>query len=347
MRNQTNSGLKRSAATLRDVAEMAQVSTSTASRILHGGAIRVSDDTRARVVQAAESLRYRPNTLARSLRTKVTRTVGFLIPDIQNPVYAQMIAGAEEAAQAQGYALLLMNSSSGERRRAFIELLVEDRLDGLIIADATIDDQWIHKLQASGRTFVLVNRRARGNAPYVVLDDQGGSALAIQHLLDLGHRTIAYLAGPPGVETAEQRFEGALKRCQEAGLPLPPTRVASCGFNGEGVAAAVDRFFSETPEITGIATANIVIAFAAVQRLEARGLRIPSDVSVVGFHETPMATYVSPGVTTVEMPLMELGRRAMLNLLDQIAGIPVRNEVITDPKPRIVQRHSTGTPRTS
>lgn len=320
---------------------MASVSTSTASRILHGGNIRVSEATRQRVMQAAEDLKYRPNSLARSLRTRVTRTVGFLIPDIQNPVYAQMIAGAEEAAQSQGYALLLMNSSSGERRRAFIELLAQDRLDGLIIADATIDDQWIDRLQSSGRTFLLVNRRARANAPFVVLDEQAGAGMAIQHLIDLGHRQIAYLAGPPGVETAEQRRQGVILRCKEAGIELPGERVVSCGFGGEGVDAAVDRLVGK---VTAIATGSIVIAFAAARSLQLRGARIPDDVSLIGYHDTPLAAFVTPGITTVEMPLQELGRRAMMNILSRVNGMPVQNEVIGNPSPRLIVRQSTAPP---
>lgn len=331
-------------ATLKDVAHLASVSTSTASRILHGGSIRVSEETRRRVEQAAVDLAYRPNSLARSLRTRVTRTVGFLIPDIQNPVYAQMIAGAEEAAQTQGYALLLMNSSSGERRRAFIELLSQDRLDGMIIADATIDDQWIDRLVASGRNFLLINRRSRAKAPYVVLDDQAGAMLAIQHLYDLGHREIAYLAGPPGVETAEQRRLGVVQRCQELGLALPEDRVIACGFGGEGVEAAVERILSSDPP-TAIAAASIVIAFAAAKALQARGLAIPRDISLIGYHDTPLAEFVTPGITTIEMPLTELARHAMNNILARANGAPISNEVIFHPAPRVVLRHSTAPPK--
>ncbi len=332
--------------TLKDVAGLAEVSTSTASRILHGGNIRVSQQTRDRVMLAAQTLSYRPNSLARSLRTRVTRTIGFLIPDIQNPVYAQMIAGAEEAAQAQGYALLLMNSSSGERRRTFIELLAQDRLDGLIIADATIDDQWIERLQSTGHNFLLVNRRARTKAPYVVLDDQAGAALAIQHLSDLGHRRIGYLAGPPGVETGEQRKAGVVRKCQELGIELGDNQIASCGYGGEGVHAAVGQLLSMPNAVSAIAAASIVIAFAAAKSIHAHGFRIPEDVSLIGYHDTPLAEFVTPGITTIEMPLVELGRHAMLNILSRANGIPTANEVISIPGPKLILRQSTAPPKT-
>lgn len=330
-------------ATLKDVAQLASVSTSTASRILHGGSIRVSEETRQRVQLAAAELAYRPNSLARSLRTRVTRTVGFLIPDIQNPVYAQMIAGAEEAAQTQGYALLLMNSSSGERRRAFIELLSQDRLDGLIIADATIDDHWIERLVATGQNFLLVNRRSRARAPYVVLDDQAGAMLAVQHLYDLGHRDIAYLAGPPAVETAEQRRLGAMYRCEELGIPIRPDRMIACGYGGEGVEAAIERILAAGPP-DAIAAASIVIAFAAAKSLQARGFAIPRDISLIGYHDTPLAGFFTPGITTIEMPLTELARHAMDKVLAQAQGGTISSEVISHPGPKLILRQSTAPP---
>ena len=331
-------------ATLKDVAGMAAVSTSTASRILHGGKIRVAQETRDRVVQAAEALHYRPNSVARSLRTRITRTIGFLIPDIQNPVYAQVIAGAEEAAQANGFALLLMNSSSVERRRAFFDLLAEDRLDGLIVGDASLDDQWIERLRSSGKSFVLVNRHPGADAPTVVLDEGAGAALAIQHLIDLGHKNIAYFGGPPGHEAAEQRRLAVVKRCAEAGIGLHKDHLFSCGFAGEGVDAAVERILAKDEKLTAIATGSIVIAFAAAKSLQMRGLRIPEDLSLIGFHDTPMATYVTPGITTVDMPLSELGRRAMVHVLSLVSGIETPSEVISNPGPRIVVRQSTAPP---
>lgn len=332
-------------ATLKDVASLASVSTSTASRILHGGNIRVSPETRQRVTQAAESLSYQANSLARSLRTRVTRTIGFLIPDIQNPVYSQMIAGAEEAAQAQGYALLLMNSSSGERRRAFIELLAQDRLDGLIIADATLDDEWIDRLEAAGRTYLLVNRRSGPAAPYVVLDEQAGAGLAIQHLIELGHKEIAYFAGPPLVETSQQRLLGAKLTCEKHGVSLPDSRIISCGYGGEGIEAAVEKILEKEPQVTAIATASIVMAFAVAKAVTARGLKIPEDISLIGYHDTHLAELVQPGITTVEMPLVELGRHTMRNILSRANGLPVANEVITTPGPKLILRQSTGSPK--
>lgn len=331
-------------ATLKDVATLASVSPSTASRILHGGSIRVSQATRDRVLQAAETLQYRPNLLARSLRTRVRRTVGFLVPDIQNQVYAQMVAGAEDAALSQGYALLLLNSASGERRRAFIETLVSDRLDGLIIADAAVDEQWVGGLRQDGRVFLFVDRRTQGDVPFLALDDASGAALAIQHLFDLGHREIAYLGGPPGVDTAEQRRAGVAKRCQEAGIEMGPDRMLSCGFEGEGVDAAVERLLRNDPNVTAVATGGSFIAFAAAKALYQRGIRIPQDISLIGFHETRLASQVPPGITTVEMPLQELGRRAIMNVLAKANGGSLESEVISHPSPRIVVRQSTAPP---
>ncbi|HWD40328.1 MAG TPA: LacI family DNA-binding transcriptional regulator [Fimbriimonas sp.] len=329
-------------ATLKDVAGIAAVSTSTASRILHGGTIRVAPETRERVIRAAESLNYRANSVARSLRTRITRTVGILIPDIQNLVYAQLIAGAEEAAQSNGYALLLMNSSSQERRRAFFDLLAEDRLDGLIIADATLEDHWIEHLQGSGKAFLLVNRHPLNSAPYLTLDEQAGAALGVRHLISLGHRNIAYFSGPPGHEGADERKVGALLEAQALGAPIPADHMFACGLAGEGADAAVEQMLSLRERPTAIATGSIVIAFAAAKSIQNRRLRIPEDISIIGFHDTPVAAYVTPGITTVEMPLLELGRRAMVHILSRVSGIDCPSETIRTPAPRIVLRQSTG-----
>jgi len=332
-------------ATLKDVARLAMVSTSTASRILHGGKIRVSQATRDRVLAASATLNYRPNALARSLRTRVTRTLGIVIPDIENPVDAQIVAGAEEAALAQGYALLVMNSSTGERRRAFIERLLADRLDGLIVADPAVDEPWILQLRAVGRPFLLINRRGPEGTSYVLLDDAGAAALGIQHLVDLGHREIAYLAGPPGLETAETRRTGVLKRCRDAGIELRDDRIISCGLGGEGVDSALDRILGQEPKVTAIATGSLFIAFRAARSLQQRGLRIPEDLSLVGFHDTPAASFATPGITTVETPLRELGRRAIGNLLRWIDEGVGGGEMVANPSPRLVVRQSTAPPK--
>jgi len=331
-------------ATLKDVAALAEVSTSTASRVLHGGKMRVSEVTRARIAEAAEQLKYRPNATARSLRTRITRIVGLMIPDIQNPVYAQIIAGAEDAGQKEGFAVMLMNSTSRSRREQFLDLFAEGRLDGLIIADATLDDASIDQLVARRLNFVLVNRRTRQNVPYVVLDESAGAAMAIHHLYELGHRHIGYLAGPPQVDTAILRLEGVKKECAEAGIAFPPERMRSCGFNGEGVEAALDYLLSVEPRITALATANIVIAFAALRHAQIRGLKVPDDLSIIGYHDTPLAEFTSPGLTTVDMPLWDLGRHAMDHMLAKVGGLSPTSEIITNPRPRIVVRGSTAPP---
>lgn len=291
---------------------------------------------------ASATLNYRPNSLARSLRTRVTRTLGIVIPDLENPVDAQIVAGAEEAALAQGYALLVMNSGTGDRRRAFVELLLADRLDGLIVADPAVDEAWI---QAGGRPFLLVNRKGSEKTPYVLLDDAGAAALGIQHLIDLGHRQIAYLAGPPSLETAERRQQAVIKRCLDAGIEMPGDRVISCGLGGEGVDSALDRIFGQAPRVTAVATGSMLIAFSAARALRQRGIRIPEDVSLVGFHDTPLASFVTPGITTVETPLRELGRRAVGNILQHIGGIETEGETVANPSPRLVVRQSTAPPK--
>lgn len=330
--------------TLKDVAELSNVSVSTASRVLHGGSIRVSDETRTRIENAAQTLNYRPNATARSLRTRVTRTLGMMIPDIQNPVYAEMIAGAEHAAQLERYAVLLMNAASRNRRKTFIDLLAEGRLDGMIVADATLDDQSLKSFVTLGLPFVLVNRRTREDLPHVVLDESAGAALGIRHLYELGHQCIGYLAGPRTVETAALRLEGALRQSAELGIPIGPQYVQACGFNGEGVDSAMDKLLDLKPRPTAISTANVMMAFAALRYAHMRDIPVPHDLSIVGYHDTPFANFTSPALTTIEMPLWEVGKRAVEHMLARLAGAPLESEIVTSPGPKLIVRQSTAPP---
>jgi len=328
-------------ATLKDVAQRASVSTSTASRILQGEPIRISPETRERVLKAAEELEYRPNLLARGLRKRSTHTIGVIIPDIQNPVYSQMILGAEEVAQEHGFALIVMHSGSEHRRKAFLDMLSSDRVDGILVADATLDDGTLERMLDRSGAIVALNREFGGAAPWAMLDEKAGAALAVRHLLELGHRNIAYLSGPMSVPTARKRLEGVREELGQWGLKLPSQWLFECGFNGQGVAAAVDNIMWRKEPISAVACASVVIAVSAQKALLQRGFRIPEDLSLVGYHDASFAQYMSPGLTTVRMPLESLGRRGVELLLARIRGQEVESGIVREPQPVMAVRQST------
>lgn len=327
-------------ATLKDVARIAEVSPSTASRILHGGAIRVSSETRARVERVARDMAYRANSSARSLRTRVTRTLGILLSDSQNPVYAQMIVGANEAAAEHGYSLLMMSARDDARRAAFLEMVAEDRADGLILADAGLDCSWVEKLRFTGAPFVLVNHPGPEGSASVMMDDARGAAMAIAHLIEQGHREIAYLSAPLSTDVGRRRLAATREVLGRHGIALTDRRWFECGFAGEGAAAAVDRLLWHKEPITAIATGGIVAAMVAIKALLQRGVSVPEQVSVVSFHDNPFAQYMTPGITAVRMPLEEVGRLAVVHVLDLIEGAEPRAVIVTDPPPVLVSRQS-------
>ncbi len=326
--------------TLKDVATMAEVSTSTASRILHGGKIRVSETTRDRVLRTAEELSYRPNSTARSLRTRVTHTLGVLVTDVQNPLYAQMIACLEEAATEMGYSLLLMNGRHDDRRAAFLEFMTQDRVDGILVADASLPDSWVDRMASNRLPCVIVNRQTEGRIASRFMNDEEGAAVAIRFLVDCGHREIAVLSAPLKSDVGRRRMTGVRNALTAAGIPLPDNRWYECGFAGEGAAAAVDRLLWNKEPITAIAASGVVIAMLALKALLQRGVRVPEEISLIGFHDTPFAQYVTPGITTVRMPIEELARQAIISLVQQIEGVVPEQMMVTEPKPLLVVRQS-------
>jgi LacI family transcriptional regulator len=305
--------------TLNDVARLAGVDRSVVSRVINDDPnLSVRPETRTRVQEIIEKLGYRPNAAARSLRTARAYMYGLFIPDFANPVYAEIIKGAEHAAGQLGYGLMTA-SSNGVRigLRHYLDLLGQGRVDGLLFAGEESGHE-LEQLRASKVPWVLVNRRAEGSHRYVILDDERGSQLAVDHLVSLGHRRIAHLAGPEGADTARRRRAGYSSAMAAAGLNVDPGHIAHADYTPAGGAAAMHE-------------------------VHARGLSVPQDVSVIAVHDMALASHLVPSLTTVRMPLEELGRRA-LELLAQRGPEETITEVVTDPA-EVVVRESTGPPR--
>jgi LacI family transcriptional regulator len=335
-------------ATLKDVAKLANVNPSTVSRVLHGGNANVSDETRARILEAASGLQYKVNAAARSLRTRMSGALGLVIPDITNPTYGQIIEGAEMAARKHGFNIFLLNAGSHPNLDVYLSMIQEGRIDGLIVANAQLNDEFVAHLEKQHLPYILVNRRTMGNAPYVVADDAEAARLGIQHLIDLGHTKIGYLSGPLHFDTAVTRLLGARHAFERAGRDyrhdLP---VVECEYSGEGVAEGVRGLLQQHRDLTAIAGANFLITMAAVKTLHSLGKRIPEDLSVVGQDETPLAELCVPGITTIKTQLGLIGSHAAELLIGKLRGHEIRSEVLKNPPPHLVLRQSTAPPRAS
>jgi LacI family transcriptional regulator len=327
--------------TLRDVASAVGVDPSVVSRVLSGDpSLAVTPETRRRVVEAAQTLGYRPNMLARGLRLRRTWTLGFVLPDINNPVYAQIVDGAHARAEEKGYALAIGSPADGRSiDTTFVRLLAERRFDGLLVASGHLDDWRVAATAAGPTPVVVVNRRVDGLEASIVVDDRRGAKLATEHLLDLGHIFLAHLSGPPGIDPSLRRKAGFLDTVNRRGAPAPIVCHAD-DFRVESGYAATLQLLDQSPRPTGLFAASVMPALGAIRAIRERRLGVPDDVSVVALHDFPLADFVEPPLTTVAMPLNELGSRAIDLILSRIAGAPPRAEIVDVP-PRLVIRAST------
>jgi len=329
--------------TLSDVATLAGVDRSVVSRVINNDPnLNIRPETRQRVVDTIKKLDYRPNAAARSLRTARAFMFGLFIPDFANPVYAEIIKGAEIAAASLGYALMTA-SSAGVRlgRDHYIDLLAQGRVDGMLFAgDESGHD--LERFRALGLPWLLVNRRIEGSRRYVILDDERGSRLAVEHLIALGHRSIAHLAGPETADTARRRRAGYASAMTSAGLPVDPRLIVHADYTPAGGEAAMATLLNQPERPTAVLAANVASAVGALHAAHALGLSVPADVSVIAIHDSPLASHLVPGLTTVRMPLSELGRRAIELLATREPGDDI-TETVTDPV-EVIVRESTAPP---
>jgi LacI family transcriptional regulator len=321
---------------LRDVAAEAGVDASVVSRVLSGDSrLSIRPETRQRVLEAASRLDYRPNTAARTLKTARTMAIGMTVPDLANQNYATIAVGAEQRAAAAGYVLLVASGSASERM-----LALHGRIDGLLVGMATSEKPRLGELGGGGIPALLVNRREPYGVPSVTVDDEAGAALATRHLLSLGHRRIGHVAGPQNADTGRRRLRGYAQALAEAGVEAPPELIAETSFDEAGGYVAASRLLRVEPRPTALFVGNIRAAIGAMAAARRAGLRVPDDLSIVGFHDAPFASYVDPPLTTVRMPLQEMGRQAVDNLLALLAGQAVGDTVVAI-APELVVRSST------
>lgn len=330
---------------LADVAERAGVDRSIVSRLINNDSqLKVRPATRERVMQAIKELGYRPNAAARSLRTARAGAFGLVIPDFANPVYARIIKGAEAAAATNGNLLLTASSSGGKTAlQEHLNLLTNGRVDGMLLAGSEVGDAMADALDQVSLPWLLVNRSGRRAKRWVVLDDEGAAAMAVEHLLELGHTRIGHVSGPPAVHTAKRRRAGYVRAMRKAGLEVDEDLIVEADYTDAGGAQAVERLLRGPTHPTALLVANVASAIGAMYALTEAGVRIPRDVSVVAIHDLPMAGCLIPPLTTVAMPLEELGRRAIELLESSSPDEPIR-EIVAGPMALVVRR-STAAPR--
>ncbi|MGH8894042.1 MAG: LacI family DNA-binding transcriptional regulator [Actinomycetes bacterium] len=308
--------------TLRDVAQRAGVHPATASRALNPQTRGlVNEETASRVIKVAESLGYRPNPIARSLKTARSTTVGLVIPDLTNPLFPPIVRGIEDVLGPAGYSAWIVNTDNDPaRERSQIESLRSRQVEGLIIATARLQHPLLEELHADGMPMILINRRiSGGNIPSVTPDDASGTWMAVRHLVGLGHRRIAHLAGPQDTSTGLVRCRSYREALRDNGLDDDPALVATCDYwTEEQGAKGLRELLDGGTEFTAVLAGNDLLALGCYDVCEERGITCPDELSIMGFNDMPFIDKLRPPLTSVRVPHYEVGAEAARMLIETL-----------------------------
>jgi LacI family transcriptional regulator len=304
----------------------------------------ISEEVAHRVLKAAEGLDFQPNRIASSLRTRRSHTIGVVLPDITNPLFPPILLGVEKVLSENGYVALVANAGSDRAHQRFVvDQMLARQVDGLILATVTRSDPVLAHCLKDGIAVVTVNRsEAQGRAPDVVCDDRVGMRLTVDHLVGLGHRHIAHIAGPQTLSTGRLRKQGFIAAMKAHGLEA--YMVQAEGYTRECGRAACEAILQQFPAVTAIATGNDLTALGCYDALRAAHRRCPEDISLVGHNDMPLADMLAPPLTTIRIPHHEMGAQAARLLLDHISGKQHGAIHIVLP-PELVVRGSTAPPR--
>jgi DNA-binding LacI/PurR family transcriptional regulator len=334
-------GAKSRRAVMADVAKLAGVSHQTVSRVINSSDL-VKDDTRARVLAAMRMLDYRPNSVARALATGKSKTLGVLCFDTTLYGPASTLAGIERAAHGAGYFISIFSLLSLDRSAVLdaVDRLRAQGVDGiLVIAPQTADARAVSELPHD-LPVVAVEAGPDQGVPVASVDQIAGAALATQHLLDLGHRTVWHIAGPSDWLEAQQRVDGWRSTLEAAGAPVPPVLVgdwsAKSGYE-------LGRQLAAEPDVTAVFVGNDLMALGLLRVMHEEGRELPASLSVVGFDDMPEVAYFTPPLTTVRQDFAEIGRRGFHLLLDEIES-GVRSSARATVAPQLIVRESTAVP---
>ena len=313
---------------LQDVATLAGVSPATASRVLSGSSHPVAESTRQRVLDATKVLDFEPNMVARGLARNRTQTVAVLVHDIMDEYFNEIARGVEDEAYSHGYVALICNTDrDAEKERYYLRKLRAMRVDAILFAAGGLSDRThrrdidrqVTQIEATGGVVVRLAPHP-GSTPDVGYSNRRGYALAVDHLVGLGHRDIAFLAGSTQITTSARRLGAMRSALASHGIGLAEARIFAGDFSRAGGERAAAQFVDADCPATAVACANDQAAIGFVRGLRARNVAVPADVSVVGFDDIAPSAYVEPPLTTVHVPLYDLGVRGMRLALDLLDG---------------------------
>jgi DNA-binding LacI/PurR family transcriptional regulator len=306
--------------TIADVAQAAGVSKSTVSRVLMGNLAYMRDDTRQRVEQAITALNYSPSSVARSLVTKRTHTVGLLVSDVGNPFYPEVIHSVEDVALAHGYDVFLCNTNyNPERGLQILRSLIAKQVDGVMIMSSSMSDEWVIELVKQEVPTVVLDwqiSHLAGEVSTIKVDFETGVREAAAHLIELGHRRFAHISGPLNMRTSLLRRDAFLKALADFNVDPAAVVIIEGDLRIESGRKALNQLMALNPRPTAVFTANDMMALGLIWAAREVGLQIPRDLSVVGLDNIRLAAEINPPLTTIALPQSEIGRLAMESLLE-------------------------------
>jgi LacI family transcriptional regulator len=332
-------------ANIYEVAELAGVSLATVSRVINPGA-KVSEKTRQKVLAAMQDLGYRPNSIAQSLATRTSNTVGILVSELHGPFFGSMVSAIEETLRKAGkFVLIAAGHSKEEQERDCIRFLVSRNCDALIAHIEALPDKFLVEHNKKSAPLVIVNRKVRGITDRCFsLNNELGGYLAADSLLKLGHRKIAYISGPLGFVDAQQRLRGHKRALAEAGVAFDDRLLHEGDYHETGGSDALNHLFEQRVKFSAVICANDDMAAGAMAAAHDRGMKLPDELSIVGFDDSPLSRYVYPKLSTVHYPIADMSRMAarwvLRNVYEQ-ADLEVQQHF----EPRFIQRDSVSRPR--
>lgn len=321
-------------ATIKDVALLAGVSTATVSRVLNRSA-RVEQSVLEKVEAAVEQLKYRRNLVARGLRTQRADIVSLICSDIENPFFTAICRGIEDYASKLGLSVVICNTDGNfAKELEYIDMLSSQSVSGVIISPTSSSETDVSKLVRQGVAVVAVDRRLRHKTDAVFIDNKLGAFQATDHLIKSGAQRVACITGPRNVMTAQDRLAGYKAALAANGMPARTSLIRFADFKDEGGTRAVRELLDGPNRPDGIFVANNRMTTGALVALRELGVRIPDEISLVGFDDLPWADLVSPSITTVRQPSYELGRAAARLLTERMQGLedPRPREIVLEPE---------------
>lgn len=336
-------------ASIKDIAKEAGVSHTTVSRALHGSSL-ISEETTRRIQDAALKLGYLPSAAARSLKTNRSQALGVIVSNIDDPYFSEILQGIEEIAQPSNYSLFIAASQRDrDRETSIVQVFRQHRVDGVIICSTDFSDKQSQNFSRYGIPIVVVNNQAVEDYRYSIYhDDVDGSRQLTRHLIQLGHRKMAYLGNSISGRTTQDRLAGFRQEMDLAGLSIPDDYIyETAGSEPEKGLRAADYFLNLTDRPTAIVCFNDMLAIGMLKSLQERGVRVPDDLSITGFDNIVFSNYTNPPLTTLDQPKRFIGQKAaelILSLVDSGSRQTMLEQKIQVLQGKLLIRQSTAHP---